>query len=814
MLKNYFIIAWRNITRHKAYTIINVAGLALGICACIVIFLVSRYELSFDTFHPGKEFIYRVGSKIKEMVRSDGDIPPPAPEAIRKEITGIETVASYYPYYQPVVTIPHADKTTGRFSGNENNVIIADREYFSVFTYDWLAGSPAVSMNDPFKVVLSANEGRKYFGQIPFPSMLGKEVIYNDSLRLTVSGIVKDWTGNTDFAYTDFISFPTIQNSFLKNARHVDDWRLIKGVGEYYWPVSFVKLSGSAKVSRINAELNALIKAHMGAETSAGFGLQLQPLSDIHFNNNYSDENIRKAHLPTLYALMAIALFILVIAAINFINLSTAQSMQRAKEIGVRKVLGSSRGNLVFQFLAETFVLCSIAGVVAALIVRPALFLFKDFIPGGVSFNLSNPYTLLFLLLVIVGTSLLAGFYPAKIASAYLPVLSLKGAGIQKGSEKWWLRKGLIVFQFTISLVFIIGTIVIGNQIRYMLHTDFGFKTDAIVSLDNWSWKDDIGKTKVLSEKIRQLPGVDRVIIQSGAPMGWGMTTSGVTYKGKAEVKQDVSLDCGNEDFIPFYQMRLLSGRNIMHSDSLTEFVINETCSRALGFSKPEAALGKFLYWNGKTIPVVGVVSDFHQSSFRDVIRPLVIGHQPGMERNVAIRLSSKGKDAENIKGLLTKVEKIWKEVFPGKEFNYSFMDESIASFYERERKTSKLMQAAMSITIFISCMGLFGLIMFTAEKKAKEIGIRKVLGASVADITVLLTREFVLLVVIALLIASPLAWIFMTKWLQDFAYRVSISGWVFVSAGLTAILIALGTVGFQAIKSAIANPVKSLRTE
>jgi len=813
MLRNYIKIAWRNMGRHKVFTFINVVGLALGLCACMVIFLVSRYELSFDNFHPDKERIYRIGSKMKVSSMNDGDVPPPVVAALRKELTGIESVAGYFPWYSPAVKIPAAGSTR-KFESKPDEVIIADSGYFSIFKYEWLAGNPTAALNDAFKVVLTEDKARQYFGSIAPAAMIGKDIIYEDSLQVTVSGIVKNWTANSDFAKTDFISFATIQSSFLKNTRHLENWQMIKGMGQYFWPVAFVKLAKGATIDRVNAQLNSLVKEKMGQETAKGFVMQLQPLSDIHFNSSYSDESIRKANLPTLYALMAIAAFILIIAAINFINLATAQSLQRAKEIAVRKVLGSSRKSLVFQFLAETFLLCLVAITLAALFVKPVLALFNDFIPKGVQFDITNPATLLFLAAVTVVTSLLAGFYPARIASRYLPVTTLKGASIQKGSESWWLRKALIIFQFSISLGFVIGVLVIGKQIRYMLRSDFGFKTDEIVTLDNWSWQDDINKTKFVSEKIKQIPGVDKVILEFGPPMGWGVNMSGVTYKGKVENKLDVQFDSGDENFISFYQMKIVAGRNITHSDSLTEFVINETCSKALGFSTPQDAIGKFLFWNQRTIPIAGVVADFHQGSFRDAIRPLVIGHQPFMERSIAIKLASAGKDAGVVREVLAKVEKIWKQNLPEKTFLYSFIDDTAASFYESERKTSKLMQSAMAITIFISCIGLFGLVMFTAEKRRREIGIRKVLGASVANITVLLTREFETLVVLSLFIASPLAWIFMNKWLQGFAYRIPVNGWIFILAGLAGIFITLVTVSFHAIKSAIANPVKSLRTE
>jgi len=329
--------------------------------------------------------------------------------------------------------------------------------------------------------------------------------------------------------------------------------------------------------------------------------------------------------------------------------------------------LGSSRTSLVFQFLAQTLVLCLAAITIAVLLVQPILRLFRDFIPSGVRFNVLDPYGFLFIIAITLITSLLAGLYPARMAAAYLPATSLKGSGLQKGSEKWLLRKGLIVFQFSISLIFIIGTLVIGKQIRYMLHTDFGLKTDAVVILDNWSWKDDMGKARVLREKLSQLPGIQQVIPQAVAPMGWGAWSTRIKYMGKQEIALDVMSDWGNEDFISFYRMRLVAGRNITAGDSLTELVINETCARALGFATVQSALGKFLYFGNNPVPVVGIVADFHQGSFRDAIKPLVIGHQPGLEKSTAIKLSSKGKDAPAIKPVLTSIEKIWKTVYPDK---------------------------------------------------------------------------------------------------------------------------------------------------
>ncbi|HXB33280.1 MAG TPA: ABC transporter permease, partial [Puia sp.] len=772
MLRNYFRIAARILARNKLYTVINVLGLALGVCGCIVMWLVGSYEMSFDRFHPDGDRIYRVCSYV-------GEVLPPVPEAIRRSIPGVEDVTAFFPLYQGrKVSIPVSGKPAVQFdAGPEGQdmpgTIIADRNYFSLFKYQWLVGSPAVAMQQPFAVVLTESRARQYFGLLSPAAVIGKEVIYQDSLHVYVAGVVRDWKENTDLPYTDFISFPTIASSFLKNVRHMDDWVMHRGGGMFYWPTCFVRLGRGVSPALVDTELNRSVARQAVSEPQHPYRMQLQALSDIHFNNDYND-NLRKAHLPTLYALTGIALFILILAAVNFINLSTAQSLQRAKEIGVRKVLGSGRGRLIGQFLIETGLLTAVAVVIAALSVRPAMGFFRDYIPEGVKFHPFDPVNVLFLLGVTAVVTLLAGFYPARVLSGYQPVRTLKGSGSVKGSEKWWLRRSLIVFQFTISLVFIIVTLVIGNQIRFMLSTDYGFKTDAIVSVSG-QWNDTTGKIKVLEQRFSQIPGIAQMVREADPPAGWGRTQMTLTYKGKAMVDFSSVLEFGDERYVPFYGMRLIAGRNIRHSDSLAEFVINETAAKQLGFLQAPAAVGQFIYFRGKPYPVVGVVADFHQGSFKETIQPAVIGNIPREENMLGIRLASTGKGAESVKATLDVMAKSYKEVFPKESFYALFMDESIRYMYEEEQKTASLVKVAMGLAIFISCMGLFGLSLFTAERRAGEIGIRKVLGATTVEIALMLNRQFVRLVLLALVIASPVAWLLAHRWLQDFAYRVPV---------------------------------------
>lgn len=549
----------------------------------------------------------------------------------------------------------------------------------------------------------------------------------------------------------------------------------------------------------------------MKVDPANKFSLQLQPLPDIHFNGDYDHDNIRKAHLPTLYSLIVVALFILIIAMINFINLSTAQSIQRAKEVGVRKVLGGGRTTLILQFLTETFILVCFASCIAVFTVRYVLVAFGDFIPPGVEFHLFHPSTLSFLLVVAMATTLFAGYYPASILSSYVPALSLKGGTKQQRPGAWNLRKGLIIFQFTLSLIFIISTIVITSQIGFMRNSDFGMRTDAIMNINNWD--DGKGKMKIFAESIRRLPGIENVVLQGKAPV-FIISEEPIRYKDKVETEMMVSIQAGNEHFIPFYQMKLLAGRNLEQSDSLKECLINETYCKALGFETPDKAIGKFLYRNGKAVPVAGVVADFHEGPFHEPIGPVFIAHIPELEKSVGIKLTSDSKRSINAKYIISRLELQWKKIFPDIPFNYHFLDDSINSFYKQEEKTALLARTSMLITIFISCMGLFGLVMFSTEKRKKEIGIRKILGASVARIVTMLSKDIVILLLIAALIASPIAWYFMNNWLQNFAYRIQISGWIFIGAGFGTSLIALFTISIHTIKAGTANPVRNLKTE
>ncbi|WP_019986943.1 ABC transporter permease [Rudanella lutea] len=812
MFRNYLKIAFRNLMKHRVSTLINLFGLTIGVTTCLTIYLIVRHELSYDTFHPDHERIYRLVGETQfgnpPEKRPAGFVPNAVPEGVRQEITGIETVAAFHNIESDVL-IPNGTTKPQRFEARKRGIdpaeiIVTDPQYFDLFSYQWLVGNPKTALSEPFSLVLSVRKARKYFGDLPPHQYLGKQVIYWDSLRVTVSGVVQDWATPTDLTFTDFISSRTIRGSnLLKGSINLDQWDDIWSSSQ-----AFVKLQPGVTPAQLSGAFSKFGRQHYKGPFV--FTPALQPLADLHFNEAYNDNYARKAHLPTLYGLMGVALFILLIAAINFINLSTAQWMSRAQEVGIRKVLGSSRGSLLTQFMSETLVLTLGAVLLAQLLVQPVLTEFKAFIPGGVQYDGLTPQTALFLLLLTGITALLAGLYPSWVLASYQPARSLKGPKVPAGGRNGYFRKSLIVFQFTVSLLFIIGTLFIGRQLAFMRNKELGFSTDAVVSLHTAQ----LGKADILAEKLRQLTDVQLVTREWFPPMGSSYMVANLKYRGKKTVEMDVSIKAGDENFIPLYQLQLLAGRNYLRSDSLREIVINETYAKALGFQKPTDAVSQTVELQGRSYPIVGVVADFHEQSLHEKVGPVFIGYMPRQAGNVGVKLVSKGKSAREVQATLTDMERVWHTVYPDHAFSYTFLDDSIAQLYEKEAKTAQLVNIATVIAILISCMGLFGLAMFTAEQRTKEIGVRKVLGASVLSIMRLLSTDFLKLVLVALLVASPLAWYATTQWLQGFAYRISVDWWVFVAAGFIAAGIALLTVSFQSLKAALQNPVNSLRNE
>jgi len=823
MFNSYLKIALRILFRNKLYSLVNILGLAIGVSACLVIYLLVSFELSFENFHPDRERIYRITSGFKNQDGKyffNAGLSAPMPESILQEVPGIEYLTACH-VWESKVTVPNDKNDTKNlpktWKSNNAEILICQPQYFNIFNYEWLEGNQKTALQTPNEVILTKNEAEKYFGKIPLQQVLGKQLYFNDSLVTTVTGIVKELPDNSDFKFKVFISFKSIEAKNWRKEFQLDEWTNTNSSS-----MAFVKLSQNTTAGNINAKFPTFLKKHLDQkdEWNIGRTLSLQALSDIHFNAEFGDNFSRQVHLPTLYALLGIAVFLLLIAAINFVNLATAQSITRVKEIGVRKVLGSNRKSLITQFLCETLIITTLAVLLSVLFVEPILWVFEDFVPKELHFNILAPNIIAFLITITIVTCILSGLYPAWIISSYQPVSSLKNQVVNGQSRTAFLRKALITFQFTASQVFILGTIIVATQSRFMINKDLGFKKDAIINFYS-DWHDtENNKKNVLIQKLKQIPEVEMVSL-GDKPAKNGYSTNRVTYRnGKKEVKLDVHRRSVDANYIPMYGLKVIAGRNLTTSDTAKEFVINESYAKALGFNKPEQAVGQFLIYSGGkgdiNLPIVGVVADFHLQPLHKAIQPLYMMSENKYETAFNVKVRSKGQSSADFKAVLAKIGKAYKEVYPNsyEEFSATFFDESIAKFYEKEKRFAQILNTATGIAILISCMGLFGLVAFTTQQRTKEIGIRKVLGASVSQIVKLLSKDFLKLVILGIVIASPIAYWAMNKWLQDFAYRVDISWWIFALAAIASIIIALISVSYQSIKAALMNPVKSLRAE
>jgi putative ABC transport system permease protein len=810
MSDNQFRPALRFLARHKGYSGINILGLMLGLCACMVIYQIVSYEFSFDRSYPDRDRIYRIGGRIKVdngngvLIEGYGrTIPAPAPDALRAEIPVIETLAAYYPY-NVSIAIPHKGPGTAAPVRIEPTAttILAGKDYFDIFPRTWLAGNPAESLTPPYCVVLTEKRARDYFGDLPAAEYMNRELIYDDSLHVRVSGIIKDYEGNTDFPYTDFISFSTISHSFLKFRYRHDRWTFGPGVPGMQ---AFVKLHEDADPKKVGALFDAVTQRHTATDSfirQIKYTMVLQPLDDVHFNEAYDNDGIRKANRPALYGLTGTAVFILLLAIINFINLSTAQSLQQAKDVGIRLILGATHLRLMLRSLTETAILTMLSAIFALALVRPVMALFREYLPEGLPFSPFSLANLLFAAGSSILTVFLAGLYPA----ISLVRLQFNRIVEPQKTQKFTLRRILIVFQFSISLLFIIASFVVGRQINYMLDADMGFSGSAVITVPGFN-----ASTQQLHLFARQalgIPGVQEYAVQNHSPAGTDNPQFAMQLDNRSDVSLWVHLQAGDRQFIPFYHMQLLAGRNLLSGDSLREFIINDTYRKALGFSKAADAIGHSLTMQGKTHPIVGVVADFHTSSLHTPIPAVAIARVADLDNSLGFRITPGNRQT------LPRMENLWKSLFPDQPFTYTFLDDSIARFYKKDQQLSWLVGISTAVAIFVACIGLLGLILFIVERKKKEISIRKVLGADVADIVFLLNKEFMVLVGIALAIASPIAFLGMHRWLQSFAYRVSISWWIFVLAGMIILAISILTISLRVIRAALINPTVNLRSE
>jgi len=815
MLKNYLLVALRNFWRNKVFALINILGLAIGISAALVIFLIVDYDFSFDHFEKDRDRIYRVGSDFTSGGHTArwGDVSAPMPAAMQKEMTGIELVAPFRTWDETKVTIPYPDANRPTVLKKQKDQVYADDRYFSLIHYDWLAGSPATSLRQPYQVVLTEKNAHLFFPGLSYQDIVGRSIVFNDSIRATVTGIVKDIAHNTDFNFGTFFSRATLETSRLK-PQGWDSWGNTNSADQV-----FLRLSPGTTTQQVIPQLNHLLKKHRtpDPDNHSSILCNLQPLSDLHFDSLYGAfDNSRMAHKPTLYGLLAVAAFLLLLACINFINLTTAQASQRAKEIGIRKTLGGQRSQLILQFLSETFLLTLIATLLSIVIAPLLLKVFADFIPPDLHFSLTGqPQIILFLLALIVLVGLLSGCYPALVMSAYRPIQVLKNQSWSNTgkSRSAWLRKSLTVSQFVIAQVFIIATMLVGKQISYALNKDLGFKKEAILYFHT-RYNGPKTKRVLLMDKLKAIPGITMISLATDPPSNNNEWSSTMKYNdGKKQIVQDVQIKEADTTYLRLFGFHLLSGANITQSDTTNSLLINENFAHILGFTDPRQAVDKQIDW-GRKVRVAGVVADFHPKSLHDPIGPVAIANGTADAISFNIALQPQNTDGTAWTTSINSIQKAFRSVYPEDDFDYEFVDDTIAKFYTAEKNTSRLLFWATGLAIFISCLGLLGLAIYITNQRTKEIGIRKVIGATVTQIVVLISNDFMKLIALAILIAMPIAWWGSNKWLENFVYRTTLSWWVFAVSGLLLVLFALITLSIQTIRAAAANPVNGLRAD
>jgi predicted permease len=816
MFRYYLTLAARNLRHNKIFSAINVLGLAIGISASLVIFLIVRYSYSFDRFEQDKDRIYRIVSDYAEQGSPGHTRGTQAPlvDAVKKDLTGIDLTVAFR-YYSPAKQlVQRSDENKRTKFPSQKKIIFADAAYFEMLPYRWLAGSPSSALQKPGKVVLDESRAKLYFPNVPYDHVMGSSIVYDDTVVAQVAGIVQDLDqqGNTDFTFKEFISLSTIlDNHGLRDHFDWDSWGSTTSDQQL-----FVRLAQGASPTTIDVKLHKMAEKYLGDDERKNnftWNYKLQPLNDIHFNQQYGILDGPVANKGMLFGLILIAIFLLLLACINFINLTTAQASVRAKEIGIRKTMGSSRSQLVFQFLSETFTVTFLAGIVSLILLPLLLKAFADYLPRGFHFSLTDPVLVIFLISLILIVSFFAGVYPSLVLSSWNAAAVLKNqtAPTSGKTRRAWMRQTLTVSQFVIAQFFIMGTVLVAKQIRFMLNTDLGFRKEAVLSFSTPRQDTSVTQRQALLNEIKQLPAVEMASLGSDVANSGGWWHSQIKYNdGKKEHANNIEVKTGDDNYLKLFRIPLITGRPLLPSDTIREVIINEAYQKLLGFQKPEDAIGKTLSWDNKNVPITGVMKNFHAHSLDHIIEPMVFTHLSQQSKTVVVALLPTAKI--RWKETIDQVKKSFKTFYPEADFDYRFQDESIISSYEAEQNIEHLMEWATGLTIFISCLGLLGLVIYTTNQRTKEIGVRKVLGASVGHIISILSKDFMTLVAIAFVIATPLAWWASHAWLQNFAFRTYLSWWMFPLSGFVMMLIALITLSFQTYRAASANPVNCLR--
>lgn len=806
MFRNYFKVAFRNLWKNKGYSAINILGLAIGLATCLLIMIYVVDELSYDKFNKKADRIYRV----------DGDInfggthwilavaPDPMGATLKKDFPQVEQYVRFRNYGGFRVK-------KGNDNVQENSVIYVDSTLFDVFTLPVIHGDTKTALDDLASVVITEKIAKKYFNTT---DAVGKVMVMDDENNYKVSAVIKDIPEQSHFRFDFFVplnSEESKQGNWLSNNFN-----------------TYIVLKEGSDPKKLESQLNGIVTKYLGPQAfqvlnatlddlkkSGGHvKYSLTPLTEIHLHSNKTGELGANGSMQYVYIFSAIALFILLIACVNFMNLSTARSSNRAKEVGVRKVLGSNKKNLVSQFLTESVLISFIALILAIGIAQLLLPYFNQLSGKDIDMGwFSKPWLLPSLLVLVLIVGVLAGSYPSFYLSSFQPVTVLKGK-LSGGFKRSWLRSSLVVFQFATSVILIVGTIVIYSQLSFIRNKRLGFDREQVMIVQNGFALGDHAKT--FRNELKNIKGVENVTMTGFLPTGDNRSDSPLFPEASLNQKAAVSMQTWyvDENYIPTLKMEMAKGRNFssqLQTDS-SAVIVNEAAAKMLPFADP---IGKTLYYltdmqskEVTTYQIIGVVKDFNFNSLRDQVTPMVLFFDES-RGSIALRFQT-----SDISSLISQVQGKWKSIAPNQPFSYTFMDEDFNNIYQSEQRIGKIALSFSVLAILIACLGLFGLVTYAAEQRTKEIGIRKVLGASVSNIVRMLSKDFMKLVVIAMVFAFPLSWYFMNKWLEDFAYRISIDWKVFALAGLAAILIAIITVSFQAIKAAITNPVKNLRTE
>ena len=804
MIKNYFKVALRNLWKNKGFSAINIFGLAIGLAVCLLIVLYVVNELSYDKYNKNADRIYRLDADIYFNNTSAIFAVAPDPLAL--------TLKREYPVVEEMTRVNFQNDILVK-KDNQNvpdrNCAYADSTFFKVFTLPMIAGDPSTALKEVNSIIIDETTAKKYFNS---SDVVGKSLYVDNNTNCKITGVIRDIPKQSHFHFHFIRPRGKDNESWLSNNTY-----------------NYILVRPGVRRAEMQKDVDAVVNKYVGRDLEQQlhsslkdlqnkgnhFRYPLMPLTDIHLHSNKQYEIEANGDVTYVYIFSVIAVFILLIACVNFMNLSTARSANRAKEVGIRKVVGSLRAHLITQFLTESVLLSFFSLVLAVLMAALLLPLFNQL--AGKDMSVTTLFStwlfpVMIGLVIIVGC--LAGSYPAFYLSSFQPVQVLKGK-IAKGFKSSWLRGGLVVFQFSISIMLIIGTFVIYNQINFIRSKKLGYTRDQVLVVHNIYNLNN--NRKLFRDQLLNMPGVVNAT-EGDLPTGSGFDNEGWFRDPSFDATKAVVLNnfYVDEHYVPTLGMEMKEGRNFSKdfpTDS-SAVILNEAAVKVLGFKDPfkETLYRPSFHDDGSITPapfhVVGVVKDFNFSSLHHTIAPLIIQLADNYG-SAAVRVNAK-----NISGVIKSIQSKWNDMAPGQPFNYSFMDTDFSNIYTAEQQTGKLFITFAVFAIFIGCLGLFGLVTYAAEQRIKEIGVRKVLGASVGGIVAMLSKDFAKLVLIASLIAFPIAWWAMNKWLQSFAYRINISWWVFVVAGLTAITIALITVSVQAIRAAIANPVKSLRTE